>query len=119
MTNSTVSRLVLTALLLTPAVAARAEEARRAVHLPAQPLGDALRALGRDRGREILFSPPSVAGRFAPAVDGEFTTEEALALLLQGSGLVARNRNGSIWTCNGFAPVTYLIMLPWPQRRAG
>jgi iron complex outermembrane recepter protein len=96
MTNSTVSRLVLTALLMTPAVAARAEEARRAVHLPAQPLGDALRALGRDRAREILFSPQSVAGRFAPAVDGEFTTEEALAVLLQGSGLVARDRNGSI-----------------------
>ncbi len=26
---------------------------------------------------------------------------------------------GKAWTCNGFVPVTYLIMLPWPQRRAG
>lgn len=24
-----------------------------------------------------------------------------------------------IWTCNGFAPVPYLIMPPWPQRRVG
>lgn len=23
------------------------------------------------------------------------------------------------WTCNGFVPVTYLIMPPWPQRRVG
>ena len=23
------------------------------------------------------------------------------------------------WTCNGFAPVTYLIMPPWPRTRAG
>jgi uncharacterized protein RhaS with RHS repeats len=23
------------------------------------------------------------------------------------------------WTCNGFVPVTYLIMLPWPRMRAG
>ena len=25
----------------------------------------------------------------------------------------------AVWTCNGFAPVTYLIMPPWLQRRAG
>ncbi len=23
------------------------------------------------------------------------------------------------WTCNGFVPVTYLIMPPWPRMRAG
>jgi hypothetical protein len=23
------------------------------------------------------------------------------------------------WTCNGFAPVTYFIMPPWPRMRAG
>ncbi|MGE4338968.1 MAG: hypothetical protein AB7E55_23800 [Pigmentiphaga sp.] len=23
------------------------------------------------------------------------------------------------WTCNGFVPVTYLIMPPWLRRRAG
>jgi len=26
---------------------------------------------------------------------------------------------GSTWTCNGFVPVTYLIMPPWLRRRAG
>lgn len=25
----------------------------------------------------------------------------------------------TVWTCNGFAPVPYLIMPPWPQRRVG
>ena len=24
-----------------------------------------------------------------------------------------------VWTCNGFVPVTYLIMPPWPRMRAG
>lgn len=24
-----------------------------------------------------------------------------------------------LWTCNGFAPVTFLIMPPWLRRRAG
>ena len=23
------------------------------------------------------------------------------------------------WACNGFVPVTYLIMPPWPRMRAG
>jgi len=96
MSHSTVSKIVLTALLLTPAISARAEDARRAVHLDAQPLGDALRELSRDRGREILFAPEAVQGRMAPALDGSFTLDEALTALLKGSGLVARNRNGSI-----------------------
>ena len=26
---------------------------------------------------------------------------------------------GSPWTCNGFAPVTYLIMPPWLRMRVG
>jgi S-adenosylmethionine synthetase len=25
----------------------------------------------------------------------------------------------AFWTCNGFVPVTYLIMPPWPRMRAG
>ena len=25
----------------------------------------------------------------------------------------------SLWTCNGFVPVTYLIMPPWLRTRAG
>jgi len=27
--------------------------------------------------------------------------------------------DGSCWTCNGFVPVTYLIMPPWLRTRAG
>ena len=27
--------------------------------------------------------------------------------------------SGKDWTCNGFAPVTYLTMPPWPRMRGG
>ena len=37
--------------------------------------------------------------------------EETLYLL--------RSPRNAEWTCNGFAPVTYLIMPPWPRMRAG
>jgi transposase len=31
----------------------------------------------------------------------------------------ARALKECVWTCNGFAPVTDLIMPPWPRMRAG
>ena len=31
----------------------------------------------------------------------------------------ARAEGWGRWTCNGFVPVTYLIMPPWPRMRAG
>jgi membrane fusion protein len=40
------------------------------------------------------------------------TTYEQLKTLLE-KGFVSK------WTCNGFVPVTYLIMPPWPRMRAG
>ncbi|MEQ8733305.1 MAG: hypothetical protein RIC29_00145 [Rhodospirillaceae bacterium] len=32
---------------------------------------------------------------------------------------VVNHETQKVWTCNGFAPVTYLIMPPWPRMRAG
>lgn len=96
MDTKIVSTFLLTASLLALAMPASAQEARQQVHIEAQPLGDALRALARIKGREILFSPQSVGGRAAPAIDGQFTMAQALDALLEGSGLVALDRNGSI-----------------------
>lgn len=96
MKQTTVSTLVLAASLSVMAVPAQADEVRRQVHIEARPLGDALRALAQASGREILFTPQSVQGKAAPAVDGVYTIDEALAALLEGSGLVAIMRNKSI-----------------------
>jgi hypothetical protein len=74
----------------------------------------------------------------APRKRGKFPVKDhqALAQLLGllGQSRLANNVNqlaraantGSLavtpdteWTCNGFAPVTYLIMPPWPRMRVG
>ncbi|HJV42351.1 TonB-dependent receptor [Caulobacter sp.] len=58
--------------------------------IPSQPLSQALNRLAVRSDREILFSPALTRGRRSPPVSGVFTAEEALALLLAGSGLEVR-----------------------------
>lgn len=96
MKKTTVSKLVLAAGLSVLAMPAHAEEARREIHIEARPLGDALRALGQATKREILFSARSVDGKAAPALDGAYTLDEALGVLLKDSGLIALDRGGSM-----------------------
>lgn len=69
--------------------AAAREEVRQQVRLPAQLLGASLRFVGAKFGRNISMPSDIVAGRSAPAIDGRYSFEEAVAQLLQGSGLVA------------------------------
>lgn len=58
--------------------------------MPAQSLGNALLALGRQSGLEISFPPAAVAGKMAPALHGEYSALLALDRLLAGSGLALR-----------------------------
>ena len=47
----------------------------------------------------------------------------AILFQVEGEAMLALDEIGlseaAWWTCNGFAPVTYLIMPPWLQTRAG
>ena len=61
-----------------------------------QPLADALRELARQAGMEVLFSAEAVEGRIAPALEGSYPIEEAVRLLLSGSGLTVLIRNNAI-----------------------
>lgn len=76
--------------------ATAAPDRRQDYHLEEQDLGAALRAVGRASGREIMFASDLVAGKRAPGLEGSFTPEEAVDHLLEGSGLAATVRNGSI-----------------------
>jgi iron complex outermembrane receptor protein len=58
--------------------------------LPAQPLADALRAVGDRTNHNIFFDPKFVNGRSAPALKASLSLEEALNKLLQGTGLTAK-----------------------------
>ena len=81
--------------LATLPVLAQSSATRHELSLPAQPLGDALIALGKAAHVNIAFEPASVAGLRAPVLQGNYTPGEALQQLLQGSGLSARRTAGS------------------------
>ncbi|MGN2392562.1 secretin and TonB N-terminal domain-containing protein [Pelomicrobium sp. G1] len=59
------------------------------IDLPAQLLSQALAALSKQAGVEIIAQGELVAGRQAPAVRGTMTPSAALERLLAGSGLEA------------------------------
>lgn len=75
---------LLLALAATPTLAAPAQ-----LSIPAGPLDQALLALARQSGQQLLFAPEAVRGRQAPPVQGAYTAEEALDRLLADSGLAA------------------------------
>lgn len=66
---------------------AYAEQAPVALHIDAQPLASALTQLAQQSALQIFFAPELVAGKKAPAVNGQWGAEHALQVLLQGSGL--------------------------------
>jgi outer membrane receptor protein involved in Fe transport len=71
-----------------PACARRAGEAT--YHLPAQPLAESLSAVSKASGVSVVAPADLVAGRTAPILDGDYTPEAAIEILLAGSGLRAR-----------------------------
>ena len=75
-----------------------------AIRIPAQPLGQALSQLGQQTSLQVFFSPELVAGKQAPAVEGNIAPEEALRQLLQGSGLQYQIDEGSVTLLPAPAP---------------
>jgi iron complex outermembrane receptor protein len=76
--------------------------------IAAQPLADALRAVGSQTNNNILFDPPLVAGRRAPALKADLTTGQALSVLLAGTGLHFKfvNERTIVLTAEGSQPLT-------------
>ncbi|WP_232491729.1 TonB-dependent receptor [Novosphingobium kaempferiae] len=58
--------------------------------LPAQPLGEALRALGLATHRNITADTAELGDRLAPPLSGIYTAESALRVLIAGTGLTYR-----------------------------
>jgi outer membrane receptor protein involved in Fe transport len=65
---------------------ARAEAVSR-FDLPAQSLADSLRAVASQTDTDLLFDPPLVAGRQAPALKADLTVDGALVRLLAGTDI--------------------------------
>lgn len=77
---------VFPAVLSVPQAAAQTARAH-SFNIPRQPLNRALRSLADQTGIQIAYQTSIAAGTTAPAVTGTMSTEQALALMLSGSGL--------------------------------
>lgn len=58
-------------------------------HIPPQPLGNALERYARISNLEVLYNDALTEGRRSSLVDGVYTPETALEILLSGTGLSA------------------------------
>lgn len=82
---------------LVPGASALAQNQRRVEYrIDAGDLGEALKAVSRQSGKEIIFTSEAVLGRSAPALHGAYSADEAVRLLLEGSDLVAQFRKDVI-----------------------
>jgi len=76
---------------------AAAQERSYPLDLPAQSLSASLMAFGSSTDQQIVFSEGLVKGRAAPKLKGDYTASQALAMLLDDTGLVAqRNADGVV-----------------------
>lgn len=89
-----VSAATISAAMATPAYA---QEARRQFDIPAQSLASALIEFSRQS--DVVVTAPSrlTRGKAAPAVRGSYTHRQTLALLLEGSGLIATPAGNGSW----------------------
>jgi TonB family protein len=92
------------------AVSARAQAEAMRFDIARQPLTAALEQYGLRTGLPVFFDAELVAGRDASPVQATLTPAEALALLLQGTGLVADYA--------GTGPGAAFVLKPLPDEAA-
>jgi iron complex outermembrane receptor protein len=81
------------AIVVSPAVA-HAQEQNYNIDIPAQSMGDALRALGQATRQNVIFDGSVVRGKRSVAVRGNMSPSEALNRMLGSSGLVVSKGAG-------------------------
>lgn len=102
---------------LVPGAAALAQEQRRVEYkIEAGDLGEALKAVSRQSGKDIIFTSEAVLGRSAPALHGTYSADEAVRALLAGSDLVAQFRKDVIIIRGRSKPSGDLADRPADQR---
>lgn len=60
------------------------------IDLPRQSLSASLRAYAQTYGEQIIFTEDLVAGKLAPELHGQYSADDALTSLLEGTGLSTR-----------------------------
>jgi outer membrane receptor protein involved in Fe transport len=92
---------------------------RRQLQLPSLDLSQALREVALQTGRNIIAPDELVRGRRAPALSGDYTAEQAVAALLDGSGLSFRPVDGALIITKDGAPTEPVNSAPQPQSDSG
>lgn len=78
-----------------PAEAAWQQSPRQEINIPSVELSQALREVAVRTGRNVIAPDELVRARQAPSLSGTFTAEEAVARLLEGTGLRYRLVDGT------------------------
>jgi len=91
---------------------AQAPQGQRVVRIDikAQPLGTALRLLGRQMHVQMVFDEAALGGRVAPSVNGAMTADAAIGRLLQGSGLTMSRTGQGVYVITRPAALTRVAM---------
>ena len=76
---------------------ASSASAIRSYSIPAAPLGDALNQFARQAGITLSATPAQTAGARSTGLQGNYSVDKALSILLGGSGLQAVSQNGSTY----------------------
>jgi iron complex outermembrane receptor protein len=82
----------------------RAQAQIREFNVPAQSAITGIPEFARQAGIQILVSEPLVRGKRIAAVAGSHSVDEALAILLKGTGLIATTQDGTTYTVTQPAP---------------
>ncbi|MCK9609229.1 MAG: TonB-dependent receptor [Methylomonas sp.] len=93
------------AALLLPTLSSAAEPASVGFDIPAQSLAGALTRFSAATGLQVLYDGDLAQNIGAPALKGNYSAEQALRKLLQGSGLNYRFSNGNTVTLEKAATV--------------
>jgi iron complex outermembrane receptor protein len=73
-------------------------------NVPAQSATTGIPEFARQAGIQILVSEPLVRGKRIAAITGSHSVQEALAILLKGTGLSARSKDGVTYTVTAAPP---------------
>lgn len=108
--NSVCAALLINGLVAACATPALAQSARPLpIDTTGQSLTTAVTEIARRSGRELLVAAPTIGQRAAPRLKGRYTMDQALPLLLAGSGLAYRR------TGDGTYIIFVAPLLPSPE----
>lgn len=79
----------------TPTTVLAQQAQGRSYDIPAQDLGAALEAFGRQSGKDIMFDRTIMAGKRSKAINGPLDAATALRRLLEGTGFSVRDINNN------------------------